>query len=60
MSTDNLLFIKQCTEQTTMFLNCFDRSSSAVTNAPTPVRMNNLTFNWEAPFAEVGGDIFFM
>ena len=46
--------------QTTMFLNCFDRSSSAVVNAPTPVRMNNLTFNWEAPFSEVGGDIFFM
>lgn len=45
--------------RTTMFLNCRDRQNSAVVNAPSPVRMNNLTFTWEAPFTDVG-DIFFM
>lgn len=45
--------------KTAMFLSCRDRSSSAVVNAPNPVRMNNLTFTWEAPFQDVG-DIYFM
>ena len=45
--------------RTTMFLSCRDRPNSAVVNAPNPVRMNNLTFTWEAPFQDVG-DIYFM
>ncbi|XP_046464529.1 uncharacterized protein LOC124210482 [Daphnia pulex] len=45
--------------KTAMFLSCRDRSSSAVVNAPNPVRMNNLTFTWEAPFQDVG-DIYFI
>ena len=44
---------------TAMLLNCRDRQSSAVTNVPSPYRMNNLTFQWEAPFRDVG-DIFFV
>ncbi|XP_057374852.1 uncharacterized protein LOC130695774 [Daphnia carinata] len=45
--------------RTAMFLSCRDRSSSAVVNAPNPLRMNNLTFTWEAPFQDVG-DIYFI
>lgn len=45
--------------RTAMFLSCRDRASSAVVNAPNPVRMNNLTFMWEAPYQDVG-DIYFM
>ena len=44
---------------TATLLNCRDRQSSAVTNVPSPYRMNNLTFQWEAPFRDVG-DVFFM
>lgn len=44
---------------TAMLLNCRERQSSAVTNVPSPYRMNNLTFQWEAPFRDVG-DVFFM
>lgn len=45
--------------RTSMFLSCRDKASSAVVNAPNPVRMNNLTFMWEAPYQDVG-DIYFM
>ena len=45
--------------KTAMMLNCRDQESSAVINAPLPLRMNNMTFQWEAPFSDVG-DIFFV
>ena len=40
-------------------LNCRNRPSSAVADAVSPRRLNNLTLEWEAPLNDVG-DIFFM